>query len=59
MSETFILQRRKFSTNKSTFREMMNKAALLLKSDIPTEFKTKAILASAERLQLKVKRFMN
>ena len=33
----------------------MNKAALLLKSDIPTEFKKNAILASAERLQLKSK----
>jgi hypothetical protein len=32
----------------------MNKAALLLKSDIPTEFKTK-ILASAERCNKKVK----
>ncbi|RDI57555.1 hypothetical protein [Flavobacterium glaciei] len=34
---------------------MMNKAAMLLKSDIPTEFRTNAILASAERLQLKSK----
>ena len=35
--------------------EMMNKAAMLLKSDIPTEFRTDAILASAERLQLRSK----
>lgn len=40
---------------KARSEEMMNKAALLLKSDIPTEFKTNAILASAERLQLKSK----
>ena len=40
---------------KALSEEMMNKAALLLKSDIPTEFKTNAILASAERLQLKSK----
>ena len=40
---------------KARSEEMMNKAALLLKSNIPTEFKTNAILASAERLQLKSK----
>ena len=40
---------------KARSEEMMNKAAMLLKSDIPAEFKTNAILASAERLQLKSK----
>ena len=40
---------------KARSEEMMNKAAMLLKSDIPTEFRTDAILASAERLQLKSK----
>ncbi|MGZ9735859.1 hypothetical protein [Flavobacterium sp. GNP002] len=40
---------------KARSEEMMNKAALVLKSDIPTEFRTNAILASAERLQLKSK----
>ena len=40
---------------KARSEEMMNKAAILLKSDIPAEFRTNAILASAERLQLKSK----
>ena len=40
---------------KARSEEMRNKAAMLLKSDIPAEFKTNAILASAERLQLKSK----
>ena len=40
---------------KARSQEMMNKAAMLLKSDIPTEFRTDAILASAEQLQLKSK----
>lgn len=35
--------------------EMMNKAAALLKSDIPADFKSPGILASAEKLQLKSK----
>lgn len=35
--------------------EMMNKAAALLKSDIPADFRTPAILASAEKLQIKTK----
>jgi len=34
---------------------MMSKAAMLLKADIPQEFRTNTILASAERLQLKSK----
>ena len=40
---------------KARSEEMRNKAAMLLKSDIPTEFRTDAILASAERLQIKSK----
>ena len=40
---------------KERSEEMMNKAAMLLKSDIPAEFRTDAILASAERLQIKSK----
>ena len=40
---------------KARSEEMMNKAAMLLKSDIPAEFRTDAILASAERLQIKSK----
>jgi hypothetical protein len=56
MSETFHpAEEGNLAPIKARSEEMMNKAALLLKSDIPTEFKTKAILASAERLQLKSK----
>lgn len=40
---------------KSRSEELMNKAAALLKSDIPAEFKTPAVLTSAEKLQLKSK----
>ena len=40
---------------KTRSEELMNKAAVLLKSDIPAEFKTAAVLASAEKLQLKSK----
>lgn len=40
---------------KSRSEELMNKAAAVLKSDIPAEFKTAPILASAEKLQLKSK----
>jgi len=35
--------------------ELYNKAAALLKSDIPAEYRTNAILASAEKLQMKAK----
>ena len=38
---------------KARSEEMMNKAAQLLKVEIPAEFRTDAIIASAERLQLK------
>ena len=40
---------------KTRSEELMNKAAVLLKSDIPAEFKTGAVMASAEKLQLKSK----
>lgn len=40
---------------KTRSEELMNKAAAVLKSDIPAEYKTAAILASAEKLQLKSK----
>ncbi|MFT3795696.1 hypothetical protein [Flavobacterium sp.] len=40
---------------KTRSEEMMNKAAALLKSDIPADFRTPAILASAEKLQVKSK----
>lgn len=40
---------------KTRSEELMNMAAAVLKSDIPAEFKTAAILASAEKLQLKSK----
>ena len=41
---------------KARSEEMMLKAAALLKSDIPEEFRTNQILASAEKLQLKSKK---
>jgi hypothetical protein len=40
---------------KSHSEELMTKAAALLKSDIPADFRTTAILNSAEKLQLKTK----
>lgn len=40
---------------KTRSEELMNKAAALLKSDIPADFRTPAILASAEKLQMKTK----
>lgn len=40
---------------KARSEEMMNKAAALLKSDIPADLRTPAILASAEKLQVKSK----
>jgi hypothetical protein len=56
MSQTFHpAEEGNFAPIKARSEEMMNKAAMLLKSDIPAEFKTNAILASAERLQLKSK----
>ena len=56
MSETFHpAEEGNLAPIKARSEEMMNKAAQLLKSEIPLEFKTDAILASAERLQLKSK----
>lgn len=56
MSQTFHpAEEGNLAPIKARSEEMMNKAAMLLKSDIPTEFRTNAILASAERLQLKSK----
>jgi hypothetical protein len=56
MSQTFHpAEEGNLAPIKARSEEMMNKAAMLLKSDIPAEFRTDAILASAERLQLKSK----
>lgn len=56
MSQTFHpAEEGNLAPIKARSEEMMNKAALLLKSDIPAEFRTNAILASAERLQLNSK----
>ncbi len=56
MSQTFHpAEEGNLAPIKARSEEMMNKAAVILKSDIPVEFKTDAILASAERLQLKSK----
>lgn len=40
---------------KARSEELMNKAADLLRSEIPAEFKTQSIMASAEKLQIKSK----
>ncbi|WP_309642537.1 hypothetical protein [Flavobacterium sp.] len=40
---------------KARSEELMNSATAVLKSDIPAEYRTPAILASAEKLQLKSK----
>lgn len=40
---------------KERSEELSTKAAALLKSDIPAEYRTNAILASAEKLQIKSK----
>ena len=56
MSQTFHpAEEGNLAPIKARSEEMMNKAAMLLKSDIPAEFRTDAILASAERLQIKSK----
>lgn len=56
MSETFHpAEEGDLAPIKTRSEEMMKKAADLLKSDIPTEFRTNAILASAERLQIQSK----
>ena len=54
MSETFHpAEEGNLAPIKARSEEMMNKAAQLLKVEIPAEFRTDAIIASAERLQLK------
>lgn len=56
MSETFHpAEEGNLAPIKARSEEMMNKAAHLLKAEIPEEFRTNAIIASAERLQLKSK----
>ncbi|WP_091140053.1 hypothetical protein [Flavobacterium caeni] len=40
---------------KTRSEELMHKSAALLKSDVPADFRTNAILNSAEKLQLKTK----
>lgn len=56
MSETFHpAEEGNLVPIKARSEEMMNKAAALLKSDIPAEFRTNAILANAEKLQMKTK----
>lgn len=56
MSETFHpAEEGNLAPIKARSEEMMTKSAQLLKSDIPAEFNTAAILASAEQLQMKSK----
>ena len=56
MSETFHpAEEGNLAPIKARSEEMMHKAAQLLKSEIPEEFKTNAIIASAEKLQIKSK----
>ena len=56
MSETFHpAEEGNLAPIKARSEEMMNKAAQLLKSEIPLEFTTDAIIASAERLQIRSK----
>jgi hypothetical protein len=56
MSQTFHpAEEGNFAPIKARSEEMMSKAAMLLKTEIPQEFRTNSILASAERLQLKSK----
>ena len=56
MSQTFHpAEEGNFAPIKTRSEEMMSKVAMLLKSDIPEEFRTNSILASSERLQLKSK----
>ena len=57
MSQTFHpAEEGNLAPIKARSEEMMIKAAAILKSDIPEEFKTPSILASAEKLQLKSKK---
>lgn len=57
LSQTFQpAQTGNFEPIKLRSEELMNKAADLLKLDIPAEFRTKTILSSAEKLQIKSKK---
>ena len=54
MSQTFHpAEEGNFAPIKARSEEMMTKATKVVKSDIPTEFKTEAILASAGKLESK------
>ena len=56
MSQTFHpAEEGNLAPIKARSQEMVEKAEALLKSDIPAEFKTPAIMASAERIQIKSK----
>lgn len=56
MSQTFHpAEEGNLAPIKARAQEMVEKAEAILKSDIPAEFKTPAILASAERIQIKSK----
>ena len=56
MSQTFHpAEEGNFEPIKTRSEEMVVKAEALLKTDIPQEFRTNSILASAEKLQLKSK----
>ena len=56
MSETFHpAEKGNLAPIKARSEEMMNKAALVVKLDIPAHFKTETILAAAERLHAKSK----
>ncbi|RTY92408.1 hypothetical protein [Flavobacterium sp. GT3R68] len=60
MSQTFHpAEEGNLAPIKSRSEEMMKKAAAILKSDIPQEFRTEPVLAEAERLQLKSKDLHN
>lgn len=54
VSETFHpAEEGNFAPIKSRSQELYDKSSALLKSDIPAEYRTSAILGAAERLQLK------
>lgn len=56
MSQTFHpAEEGNLAPIKARSLEMVEKAEALLKSDIPAEFKTASIMASAERIQIKSK----
>ena len=56
MSETFHpAEEGNLAPIKARSQEMVEKAEAILKSDIPVEYKTPAILASAERIQIRSK----